>query len=177
MNPLRPLARRAVTAAERDLGAPLDYLHHIAATSLAAFTKFGLFNPLAQHRKYLPPAPYHLARLVAVQREDCGTCVQIEVNAALKAGVDAALVRATVEGRGGDLPRELADVVRFADAVAAASDDEAIRETLRTRYGEAAFVELALGIAAARVFPTTKRALGYAKACALVDIDYHESAA
>ena len=86
MNPLRPLARRAA-AAERDLGAPLDYLRHIADTSLAAFTKFGLFTPLAQHRKHLPP-------------------------------------------------------------------------------------ELALGSAAARVFPTTKRALGYTKACALVPIDY-----
>lgn len=177
----RTLAHRAVAAAERKLGAPLDYLRHIADTSLPAFARFGLFMPLAQHRKHLPPAPYYLARIAAALREDCGTCVQIEVNAALAAGVDGTLVRAAAEGRTDDLPADLRDVVRFAEAVAAASDDEdlrgTLRGTLRARYGEAAFVELALGIASARVFPTTKRALGYAEACALVPLDYDGRAA
>jgi alkylhydroperoxidase family enzyme len=168
----RALTRRAVAAAERDVGAPLNYLRHIADTSLSAFAKFGLFTPLARHRKHVPPAPYHLARIAAVQFEDCGTCVQIEVNAALKAGVDLELVRATVEGHTDELPAALREVVRFAEAVAAANDDDGLRQAVRARYGEAAFVELALGIASARVFPTTKRALGYAKACALVPIDY-----
>ncbi len=172
MNLPHALAHRAVAAAERELGAPLDYLRHVAATSLPAFFKFGLFMPLARHRKHLPPAPYHLARIAAALREDCGTCVQIEVNTALKAGVDRTLVRAVAEGRADDLPAELREVVRFAEAVAAADDDEDRRETLRARYGEAAFVELALGIASARIFPTTKRALGYAEACSLVPIDY-----
>lgn len=169
---IRRLSHRAIAAAEHDLGAPLDYLHHIADVSPAAFAKFGLFTPLARHRSHLAPEPYHLARITATRHEDCGTCVQIEVNAALDAGVDAALVRAAVEARTGDLPADLQDAVRLADALAEATDDAALRERLRDRYGEAAFVELALGIAAARVFPTTKRALGYARGCALIPIRY-----
>ncbi len=162
----------ALDRIERDLGAPVDYLRHLADVSGAAFVKFGLFMPLAQHRRRLPPAPYHLARIAATRHEDCGTCVQIEVNQALKAGVDAALVRAAAEGRTDDVPEELADAVRFAEAVARAEDAPELRERLRARYGEEAFAELALGIAAARVFPATKRALGYAVACERVSLDF-----
>ncbi len=169
---LRRLALRSVAAAERDLGVPLDYLRHIAEVSLPAFVKFGLFMPLAQHRRWLPPAPYHLARIAATRLEDCGTCVQIEVNSALKQGVGKAQVQAAAEGRADDLPPDLAEVVRFAEAVTMQSDDSALREAVRARYGDEGLVELALGIAAARVFPTTKRALGYATACALVPLRY-----
>ena len=45
-----------------------------------------------------------------------------------------------------------------------------MRERVRERYGEEGLVELALGIAAARVFPVVKRALGYATSCALVKV-------
>lgn len=166
------LAHRAVDAAERDLGVPLDYLRHIADTSLAAFVKFGLFTPLSKHRQHLPAAPYHLARLVATQHEDCGTCVQIEVTNALRAGVPEPLVRAAVEGREADLPAELAEVTRYTRSVVTANEAPELRERLRGRYGEAGLVELALGIASARVFPTTKRALGYAQACSLVPLSY-----
>ncbi len=169
---LRRFAHRAVAAAERDLGVPMDYLRHIADTSLSAFIKFGLFMPLASHRKRLPAAPYHLARLVATRHEDCGTCVQIEVNNALRAGVDAALVRAAAEGRMADLPPELAEVVRFAEGVVSGVDDDLLRARMRARYGDAGLTELALGIASARVFPTTKRALGYARSCSLVPVHY-----
>ena len=172
MTMLRRLALRSVAAAERDLGARLDYLRHLANTSLPAFVKFGLFTPLAQHRTHLPPAPYHLARIAATRHEDCGTCVQIEVTTALKQGVETALVRAAAEGRTDDLPADLAGVVRFAEAVVTQTDDPYLREAARARWGDEGLVELALGIAAARVFPTTKRALGYATACSLVPLRY-----
>ncbi len=169
---LRRLALRSVDAAERTLGAPLDYLRHIAETSLPAFAKFSLFTPLAQHRKRLPAAPYHLARIAATRLEDCGTCLQIEVHAALKQGVEKALVQAAAEGRADDLPPDLLRVVRFAEAVVTQADDPDLRRAIRSRHGDEGLVELALGIASARVFPTTKRALGYATACALVTLDY-----
>lgn len=168
---MRHLAYRAVDAAERDLGVPLEYMRHLAEVSLPAFVKFGLFTPLSKHRRHLPAAPYHLARIVATQHEDCGTCLQIEVTSALRAGVPEALVRATVEGRAETLG-DLADVVRYTRAVVTAADDAELREMLRDRYGEAGLVELSLGIASARVFPTTKRALGYAQACSLVPLSY-----
>ena len=168
---IRQLILKRLDAAERALGGvSVEYLRHVARTSLAAFFKFSLFMPLAAHRRKLPPAAYHVARIVATRQEDCGTCVQIEVNLARRGGVPAEVLRAVLAERVADLPPELTDVYRFARAVAAAEDDAELRASLRARYGEEAFVELALAIAAARVFPTTKRALGYATSCALVEV-------
>ena len=170
---LRTLILKRLDAEERNLGGvSLDYLRHIARTSLPSFFKFALFTPLARHRRRLPPDAYHVARLVATQHEDCGTCVQIEVNLARRAGVAANVLRAALKGEPDELPAELADVYRFAQAVVEAGGAEVEwRERVRERYGEAALVEMALAIAAARVFPTTKRALGYAASCALVRVD------
>ena len=170
---LRRLINRRLDAAERALGGvSVEYLRHVARTSLPAFFKFGLFMPLAAHRRKLPSAAYHVARLVATRHEDCGTCVQIEVNLARKSGVPVETLRAALADRVAELPPDLADVYRFARAIAAAEDEPDLRARLRTHYGEEAFVELALAIAAARVFPTTKRALGYATSCALVEVQW-----
>ena len=70
-----------------------------------------------------------------------------------------------------DLPTDLANVYRFAEEVVKASVAEgAYREEVRRRYGEPGLVELAMAIAACRVFPVTKRGLGYAVSCAAVDV-------
>lgn len=168
---IRKLILNRLDKDERFLGESLDYVRHILRTSLTAFFKFALFTPLAQHRQKLPPTPYRIARLVAVQDEDCGTCVQIEVNLARQDGIPADVIRAVLANRPEALPPELADVLRFAKAVVEASGgEEELRQRLRERYGEEGLVEMALGIAAARVFPVTKRALGYAKSCALVEV-------
>jgi alkylhydroperoxidase family enzyme len=168
---IRKLILKRLDKEERSLGESVDYVRHILRTSLPAFFKFALFTPLSQHRRKLPPAPYRVARIVATQDEDCGSCVQIEVNLAREDGVPAEVVRAVLNNRPEELTPELADVYRFAKAVVEASDGEAeFRERLRERYGEEGLVEMALGIAAARVFPVTKRALGYATSCALVEM-------
>ena len=168
---IRKLILKRLDKEERSLGGSLDYVRHILRTSLTAFVKFALFTPLSQHRRKLPPTPYRVARLVATQDEDCGTCVQIEANLARRDGVPAELIRAVLNNRAEELPPELADIHRFAKAVVEASGEEdELRERLRERYGEEGLVEMALGIAAARVFPVTKRALGYATSCALVEV-------
>lgn len=168
---IRKLILKRLDKEERSLGESLDYVRHLVRTSLPAFFKFALFTPLSQHRRKLPPAPYRVARIVATRDEDCGTCVQIEVNLARKDGVPADVIRAVLNNRPEDLTRELADVYRFAKSVVEASGgEEELRERMRKTYGEEGLVELALGIAAARVFPVTKRALGYATSCALVKV-------
>ena len=169
---LQKLIQKRLDAEEQRLGVPLTYLRHISRTSLGAFFKFALFAPLSQHRRALPEAAYYVAKLVSARSEDCGTCVQIEVNLARQAGVPATAIRAVLEDRPADLTPELADVYHFARAVAERTgDDEAWRTRMRDRFGEGGLVELALALATAQVFPITKRALGYAKACALVEIE------
>lgn len=168
---IRKLILKRLDTEERSLGESLDYVRHIVRTSLPAFIKFALFTPLSQHRRKLPSAPYRVARILATQDEDCGTCVQIEVNLARKDGVPADVVHAVLNNRPEDLSVELAEVYHFTKAVVEASgNEEELRQRIRQRYGDEGLVEMALGIAAARVFPVTKRALGFATSCALVEV-------
>ena len=169
---IRRLISRKLDSAESELGASLDYLRHILRISLPAFFKFTKIMPLANYRKLLPPGPYHVARLVATRDEDCGTCLQIEVHQARKAGLAPEHLRSAVAGRPEELPEELADVYCFTEAVVTASYTEGeLRQRLRSRYGEEGLIELAYAIAACRIFPVTKRALGYATSCANVEIE------
>ena len=168
---LRRLIETRISAAERSLGVPADYLRHILRVSLRAFFKFVKIMPLAEYRRALASEPYHVARLVATRDEDCGTCVQIEVNLAKKDGVSPAVLQAVLDSQPDDLPRELADVYHFTRHVVTASGAEGeFRERIRRRYGEEALVELAMAMAVCRVFPITKRALGYAKSCSKVTV-------
>lgn len=169
---LKSLIRRKLDKEELRLGASMDYLRHMLDVSFGAFWRFLKILPLANYRKSLPADAYHVARLVAVQDADCGTCVQIEVNLAKQNGVPEEIIRATLDGNFDELSQGLVDVHRFTKGVVMATGEEdSLRESLRKRYGEQGFVELALAIAACRVFPTTKRALGYAKSCALVTVE------
>lgn len=168
---LRRLIRWRIAAAEREVGESLDYVRHLLRVSLRAFFKFTKVMSLASYRRALPPGPYHVARLVATRDEDCGSCVQIEVNLARKVGVAAEHLRSVLDRKPDELPDDLADAYRFAEAVVTANGDESSwRERIRQRHGEEGVVELALAIASCRVFPITKRALGYSVSCSAVEV-------
>ena len=168
---IRSLILKRLDSEERALGVSLDYLRHIVRISLPSFFKFFLFMPLSKNRRSLPASPYSVGRIVATRDEDCGTCVQIEVNLAKKARVPLAVLQAVLQQKPEDLPEDLADVYRFTEAVVKASGGEApYRERIIGRYGQEAFVELSLAIAAARLFPIIKRSLGYAVSCSLVEV-------
>lgn len=168
---LRKIILSRIAAAEKTLGVPLDYCRFIIRTSLRAFFKFAKFLAVDEYRRVLPPAPLYVARLVALRHDDCGTCVQIAINQAKKAGVPVDVIRAVLDGRLDDLPEDLRDAYRFADAVVRTTGEEApFREHIRLRYGDEGLIELALGIASCRTFPTVKRALGYAVSCSAVPL-------
>lgn len=167
---LRWLINKRLDAAEKKLGVPVDYLRHLAKVSLPAFFKFVKFMPLSEYRKKLPVEPYHIARLVAVLKEDCGSCVQIEINLAKHDGVSTDLLQSVLDGKVEALPKDLANVYRFAEAVVTQTDNLELREALRQQYGEEGLIELALTIAACRVFPTLKRGMGYATSCSRVRV-------
>jgi alkylhydroperoxidase family enzyme len=168
---LRRFILGRIAAAERELGVPLDYCRYMIRVSLRASFKFAKFLAVDEYRRVLPAGPMYVARIVAVRDEDCGTCVQIAVNQAKKAGIRADVLRAVLNGRPEDLPEDLGDAYRFAEAVVTQSGGEdALRERIRLRYGDEGLVEMALAIAACRTFPITKRALGYAVSCSAVTL-------
>ena len=170
---LEQLVFRRLTREERRLGAgSFEYLRHLWRTSRSSFWAFARGQRFLQHRRLVPPDVYHVARVVATQVEDCGTCVQVAVNLALADGVAPKTLAAVIAQHYSDLPANLAATAHFAEAVAR-GDTVAMdnwRLEVRKRLGEAVLGELALAVATARVFPAVKRALGFATACALVKI-------
>lgn len=163
---------RELKKSEAKLGASADYLRHILKSSTTAFLKFTKILPLANYRKACPADAWHVARLVATLHEDCGSCVQIEVNLAKQDGVPTALLQSVLARKPDELPAPLPDVYRFAEAVVRNSSElDGSREKIRSQLGEPALVELSMAIAACRVFPVTKRSLGYAKSCSLVRVE------
>ena len=169
---IRLLILKRLDALEQTLGESVDYMRHVVRVSLRAFLKFALFTPLAAHGRKLPVVLYHTACFVATRHEDCGTCVQITVNLARHDGVPDELLRTLIAGHPEQLPDEARDVYLFADAVVNVDEEKAapLRERLRACLGEEGLIELSFAIAAARVFPTVKRGLGYATSCALVEV-------
>ena len=167
---MRKLINQAIDKQERALGASLNWMREVLRLSFAAFIKFALVAPLGNHRKRLPKDAWHVAKLSTTLQEDCGECVQITVNLALRDGVQPQILEAVLHGKIESRPRELSDVCHFAQIICAGRDDSDLRETLRQKFGDEAFMELALAIASSRLIPTTKRALGYAQSCSLVKI-------
>src|SRR5438105_2923828 len=84
---LRRLILGRIAKAEKELGVPLDYCKFIIRVSLRAFFKFTKFLAVDEYRRVLPTGPCYVARIVTTRHEDCGTCVQIAVNQARKAGL------------------------------------------------------------------------------------------
>lgn len=168
---LRKLILRKLASEERKLGESVDYVRHILRVSLRAFFKFIKIMPFASYRRTLPADACAVAQLVATRDEDCGTCVQIGVNVALRDGVPADVLQAVIDERPDALPEPLADVYRFTESVVKADgNDEPLRDRVRRHYGDEGLVELSLAIAGCRVFPIVKRTLGYATSCRLVEI-------
>jgi alkylhydroperoxidase family enzyme len=160
-----------IAPAEQEWGVSLDYCRFIVRVSLRAAFKFAKLLAVDEYRRVLPPGPCYVARIVAVRDEGCGTCLQIVVSQAKKAGVPPEMLRAVLDGKLDDLPEELREAYRFAEAVVTANGEEdALRERIRLRDGDEGLIEMALDIASCRAFPTIKRALGYAVSCSEVAV-------
>lgn len=168
---LRRLILSRVAAAEKELGVPLDYCRFMIRVSLRASLKFAKFLGVDEYRRAMPPEPFYVARIVAVREADCGTCLQIAINQARKAGVPPDVLRAVLDGKPDDLAEESRDAYRFAEAVLTANGEEAdLRERMRLRHGDEALIELALAFASCRAFPIIKRTLGFAVSCSEVAV-------
>ncbi|MDA0834897.1 MAG: hypothetical protein O2955_13885 [Planctomycetota bacterium] len=165
---IRRILNAVIDSQERKLGQSLDYLRYMLQHSFGGFRQFTKIVPMSTYRKTLPLDACYVARLVSTMQEDCGACVQIGIDMAQKEGVPTELVQSIIDDDVARLSPELQDVANFSRHVARAEEPgDELRERLRNRYGDAGLVELSLAIATSRVYPTVKRALGYAKTCAI----------
>lgn len=169
---LRQVILWRLNTAERDLGVSVDYLRELVRVSVRAFLAFAKIMPMAQYRRVMPADPLNVARLCGSRSADCGSCVQIAINTALKEGLSADVIRAVLERKPDDLRSDLAEVYRFSEAVLSHDDAAAtpFREAVAARYGREGVAEVGLALASSLVFPTMKRTLGYSKSCARVEV-------
>jgi len=148
-----------------------SYMRDLLEHSPEGFAKFNNFLPLARHREKLSNNDYWMAKIAAMQAQDCGECLQLNVRMALEAGVARELVQAAV--RGGDtLPADLQDVYFYAKCIAAnVPIAEDLKDRIEARFDKGARLEFGIAIATAGIFPGIKRAIGTAKSCSLIDIE------
>jgi alkylhydroperoxidase/carboxymuconolactone decarboxylase family protein YurZ len=171
-SPLTSLFHLLAEMIERKMGGTNDALHFLIDTSVGAFVDMLLFARMATRRRSLPKEAYHLARIVATQAADCGSCLQATVNIALRDGVRPEWLRAVVDRRPEALSAELKDVYEFVDHILRNTyQEDELRQVLRRRYGDRALVDLAFAVAAAKVSPYTKRVLGFGKSCSQVQVE------
>ena len=168
---LTRVLRRQIDAFEHHYHYDMGYAHRMLRASLGAFLRFAMFSRCAQVRQGISAAPWFAARIAAALYEDCGPCTQLVVRMAEEAGVEGATLRAIVTDDEASLDPDTRLALSFAQAVLTqAPDCAALHDEAVLRWGERGVVSLALIIANTRVYPTRKRALGYAHACSRVEV-------
>jgi hypothetical protein len=165
------LIRNRLAAFERRYGYDISYAREILDVDRDAFLRFAKISALGAYRRGVPKDVYWATKLVGVVGEDCGPCTQLSVAMALEDGATPRVLSSVLGRQDASLPEDVLLGVRFARA-ALAHDPEAdpLREEIVRRWGPRALVSLAFGIAAARLYPTIKYALGHGKACQRVTV-------
>ena len=166
------LIRRRIRGFGRRYDYDVSYMNELLETDRGAFLKFAQVAELAQRHGDVPMAGWFAAKLAATLAEDCGPCTQLVAKMADEAGVPAPVVRAIIEGNEDAMNEDARLGWRFSRATLA-HDAEADRwrDEIAARWGAAAVVHLALGIAASRMFPTIKYAMGHGRSCQRIRVD------
>ena len=165
------IAEENITAFEKRYDYDASYLKAILHASPDAMQAYQGFTKMGEFRKTLSSEAYFVANIATTQSEDCGSCLQLVVKMAKEAGVSDEIVRGALQQEN-DLPNDLKILRQFAAAVATNSLTDGLLESVRDHYNEEELAEIALCIAANRVYPTLKRALGFAgESCELIDLN------
>ena len=136
------------------------------------FFRFSWMSGLAAHREEVSKEAWYAAKLVATLAEDCGPCTQLVVTMAEGEGVSSTALSSVLAGDEAGMPADAALGFKFAKAVLQRDIAEAdrLRAEVECRWGKKGLVSLALTIAASRVFPAVKYALGHGHACTQINL-------
>jgi hypothetical protein len=168
---LKWLIRRRLAAFEGDYNYDASYLRDMLETDTRAALAFNKITDFAKYRRNVPRDALFAAGITTTLAEDCGPCTQLGVTMAEREGVAPDLLRAILNRDVRAMNADAALAFHFTMATLAhnpAADD--YREEIEKRWGKRAVISLALNIAAARVYPTVKYALGHGKTCQRVTV-------
>lgn len=163
---LKWLIRRRLDAFQRKYGYNVDYARDLLDADTTALLRFARLDGMARYRRDVPLDVYYAVKLTGTVAEDCGPCTQLVVTMALHDGVAPRTVASVLERADARLDDSVRLGVQFARATLAhdpAADE--LRDAIVQRWGQRALVSLAFALAASRLYPTVKYALGRGKAC------------
>ena len=147
----------------------MAYMRMLSDAAPIALEKFLKATALARHRETVPPEASLVAGLVGVIAEDCGSCVQILVDMARDGGVQDPVIEAVLVSDTSKMTDDARLAFLFASAIVARDTAaDAIRETVRQRWGDKGIVDLTMATQANRLYPMVKTGLGFAGSCRTV---------
>ena len=159
-----------ITAFETHYHYDAGFLKDMVQHAPGSYDHFQHFQTMARHRELLSTEVFWIAKIASMQQEDCGGCLQLNLNMAREKGLPVAWLSAALDG-GSTLPAHLQQVLHYARQVAAqGSVEPELMEAMQQAYSKGQLLELGVAIASAKVYPTIKRALGLTQACQAVTI-------
>ena len=168
---IRWLLTRLLKWGEKQVGGvSMDYAYHLRDVAPSRLLRFSMIKAVEGNRKHTPADVYHAAGMAAAMTEDCGPCVQIHANFAMRDGMNADVLRSLAMRKLENVPADIALGFRYGEAIAQGVMADEMREQIRAKWGEKGLIELAFTIAVARFYPAVKRGMGYAHTCERVVI-------
>jgi len=169
---IRWFLNRQMNAYQREFNYDMRYARDILDAGLGAFWAFSRILSISSYRKDAPLEAWYAAKIAATIAADCGPCTQLVVDMAARDGVSTANLRAILANDEQAMTPDASLGLHFAQAVIARDlpKADALRTEVMQRWGRRGLVSLALTMAASRVFPDVKYALGHGYACTLVRV-------
>ncbi len=169
---IKTLLIQSINSFERKTGYDASYMKAIAESSPKMAIYFSKLIKLNSYRKKTSLELMAVAKIAAMKAEDCGSCLQLNINYAIWDGVDPVLVE-TVVKKPEALSGDHRLIYRFATGVAHQTQElDHLRSQIQEKYGRDVLIELSMAIATARVYPSLKRGMGYASSCSVMDFQF-----
>lgn len=147
------------------------YMKEMLSENPKAFETFEGFLPMASFKDKTPNEVLYVVKLTSMKNEDCGACLQLNVDMAVEAGVPKDIIKEVVFNEGKDLSLELKEVYDFTLAVANNETiDDVLSAKINEMYSKDIMTEIALAIASTKIFPTIKRVLNDFHSCSVIQI-------
>ena len=168
---MRFLIKRAIEVSAARSGTDADYMLALYSASPKAVRGMAKVSALLAHREAVPVEAAFAAQLTGALEEGCGSCVQIHIAMARKAGVEDALIEAILTRDLDFLPPDVALAASFALAISRRSADEVeSREGVRARWGDRGVVDLVIATQLSRFLTMFKAGFGHATTCGPLQI-------
>mgnify|MGYP005989664831 CR=1 FL=1 len=148
-----------------------NYMKEMLTENPNAYETFEGFLPMASFADEAPKDVLFVAKLTSMKNEDCGACLQLNVDMAIEAGVDKKIIQDIIFNEGKTLTSELKTVYDFTLSVGNKKDvGTELYSKINALYSKKVLVEIALAIASTKIFPTVKRVLNDFQTCSNIQI-------